>query len=81
MWNPGGNGGSDGPCLGTASCSTGTISMMKHYMVNLIVIFTKNQDQAVQHLQFNFPPLPTKSVASYLFSKSSIKGFSHRHTR
>ena len=52
---------------------------MKHDMVNLKVIFTKNQEQAMKHLQFNSTPLPADSTAYYLFPKSGIKGFSHGH--
>ena len=57
------NGGHERLYLCVESCKTFCGSVKKQVVVNLKIIFSKSQEQTIQHLQFKFDPLPAESAA------------------
>ena len=69
------NGGRNYSYLGLESCKTLSVSPMKYLVLNLKMIFGKNHEQPMKHLQFKFGTVPPKSAEIYLFAARCLESF------
>ena len=69
------NGGNDRSQLVVESWNFFGVSLIKQVLMYLEMIFGKNKQQTMRHLQFKFDPLPTESTTICLFHQRWIKTF------
>ena len=70
------NGAHDRSYLGVKSCKTSVISLMKQVLVYPKIIFIKNREQTMRHLQFKFDPFSAEQAGICLFGKGWMESFS-----
>ena len=69
------NDGNDRSLLVVESWNFFSVSLIKQVLMYLEMIFGKNKEQTMRHLQFKFDPFPPESAAICLFHQRWIKTF------